>query len=284
MIAVGVYIFVTCLFHIDNIECNFYICCCVLNQLSLQSKKKQGYKKYQSDELIYYGNGATKRMNWNGLTLYPRSFNGAFSYEVVRTSRPDEPGTVALIGAEFETSSRPTPRPTTRRPTPRPTTRRPTPNPSPRPTSAFSTFRIRLYWEEGYYWQDSRSEKWWCMETSDADEGDSVRIDSCNDDNEQKWIKVGETYRPALRPSLCMTTTGSSESTPVRLYKCDPNDINQQFYEPGLVNRNERFVMRPKGYPGECLSQNHHPKADERVYPVTCGSALDDETLYWITF
>ena len=26
-----------------------------------------------------------------------------------------------------------------------------------------TSFRLRLYWEEGYFWQDDSDEMWWCM-------------------------------------------------------------------------------------------------------------------------
>ena len=40
-----------------------------------------------------------------------------------------------------------------------------------RRTSLFSSssrnddagFRLKLYWRDGYYWQESRKETWWCM-------------------------------------------------------------------------------------------------------------------------
>ena len=25
------------------------------------------------------------------------------------------------------------------------------------------SFRLRLYWEEGYFWQECKEEMWWCM-------------------------------------------------------------------------------------------------------------------------
>ena len=74
----------------------------------------------------------------------------------------------------------PTPNPTafpTPFPTPFPTNRRapdPTPPPTNKPTFGIPTMaptnpepyygvRLRLYWEEGYTWQESTREKFWCM-------------------------------------------------------------------------------------------------------------------------
>jgi hypothetical protein len=37
-------------------------------------------------------------------------------------------------------------------------------------------FRLRLYWEEGYNWQESSGEKFWCMECDGScEDGDKMR-------------------------------------------------------------------------------------------------------------
>jgi hypothetical protein len=33
-----------------------------------------------------------------------------------------------------------------------------------------------------------------------------------------------------------------------------------------------------------CLSQMHHPKAKEVVYPEDCDKTRESDTTYWITF
>ena len=81
-----------------------------------------------------------------------------------------------------------------------------------------------------------------------------------------------------------MTTTGTSESNPIRLYKCDGR-IEQEFLRPNLVAKNVKFQMKPEKYGGSrCLTQEHHPKADERVYPEECAPSERDTTSYWITY
>ena len=68
------------------------------------------------------------------------------------------------------------------------------------------------------------------METSNAESYDSVRIDVCNTyKSEQRWVKIGMTFRPNDDMNLCMTTTGTTESYPIRLYECEDGNIEQQF-------------------------------------------------------
>lgn len=253
----------------------FYIRCAGASSNACLLSSKQGYKAYSNSELTYYGNGSSKRITWNGSTIMPRTFNGQFRYEVASSQGVggrEEPMEVALLG--FDPTPPPTPRPT-----PRPTFK------PVAPTPISGNFRLRLYWEKGYYWQESTKETFWCMETDDSDEGDEVYVDWCKSDkDEQRWVKVGNTFRPDDDTSLCMTTTGTSESNPIRLYKCDGR-IEQEFISPNLVAKNVKFQMKPKKYGGSrCLTQQHHPKADERVYPEECGPAIRDTTGYWITY
>ena len=91
------------LYSINSLLYSLFVLHLHISSLSCNTAK--GYKKYQNDELIYYGNGSSKRLNWNGMVLSPRTFNGALSYEVVRTSRPAEPGQVGLVASQTPQSN-----------------------------------------------------------------------------------------------------------------------------------------------------------------------------------
>jgi hypothetical protein len=37
-------------------------------------------------------------------------------------------------------------------------------------------FRLRMYWESGYNWQESNTERFWCMECDgNCEDGDEIR-------------------------------------------------------------------------------------------------------------
>ena len=179
-----------------------------------------------------------------------------------------------------------------KRPTIKPSTqRRPTKYPTSKPTTLQPTqdlgiFRLRLYWQHGYKWQESSHETFWCMETSNAELHDSVRIDVCNTyKSEQRWVKIGMTFRPNDDMNLCMTTTGTTESYPIRLYECEDGNIEQQFTSSSsYIQKNVKFQMISKRYPNKCISQLHHPKRNELVYPQDCEVSFGDTTSYWITY
>jgi len=174
--------------------------------------------KYNSDVIIYEGVG--KRYPIEDATIETRVWNGILEYRVIDI------------------------------PTPSPTTAEPTSRPTQQPTT--SIFRLRLYWQRGYYWQESYSEKWWCMECrNNCRLGDSVYVDWCDSSWRQRFISVGDTIRPASDTSLCFTVTGYSETEPIRVMKCEER-WDQKFV--GLKDGG-RFELQPKVDSARCISQ-----------------------------
>ncbi|KAL3790603.1 hypothetical protein ACHAW5_011177 [Stephanodiscus triporus] len=122
---------------------------------------------------------------------------------------------------------------------------------------------------------------WWCMECGNCSPGDSIYIDWCGSSSRQQFVSVGSTIRPLVDQSLCMTTTGHSESNPIRLYKCNDNDTDQKF--DGYRDSGS-FELSPREEPNHCVGQMHHPKRAERVYPQLCDIKRNDDTSRWITY
>jgi hypothetical protein len=202
---------------------------------------------YNSDIIVYEGVG--KRYPIASMSFSPRAWNGAVRYGVV-----DIP------------------------------THSPTENPTLSP-SVFRSFRLRLYWEEGYYWQEERGETFWCMECGECRENDSVYIKWCGDSIRQQFTKVGDTIRPLSDQALCFTMTGThSENRPIRLVPCMDKRSGSDEQRFGGFHPNERFELHPLGDTSLCLSQAHHPKDDERVWPDSCTTTRGDTTSYWITY
>mmetsp|Transcript_15283 Transcript_15283/g.32856 ORF Transcript_15283/g.32856 Transcript_15283/m.32856 type:complete len:203 (+) Transcript_15283:2-610(+) len=185
------------------------------------------------------------------------------------------------------TTSQPTKRPSSRPtkiPTSKPTQK---PTPSPRPLSNASTsrnFRLRLYWQRGYYWQESRDEMWFCMECRNkCRNADSIYVDRCSKSSwQQRFVAVGDTLRPAHDPSLCLTTTGYSEEDPIRVYGCGGSRSDQQRFEG--FRAQGKFELQPRGDSKHCVSQMHHPKKFERIYPEECRKTRDHDTTYWVVY
>ena len=162
------------------------------------------------------------------------------------------------------------------------TTAAPTLSPTPMPTSR--DFRLRLYWQRGYYWQESSREMYWCMQCGGScSDGDMVYVEWCGKSDRQIWHTVGETIRPARNENLCLTESGSnSENNPLRLRPCKTNrsfEPNNQ--EWSGFDHAAKFQLHPKADSDKCLTQQHHPKSGERVFPQTCRTAWHHKTDMW---
>ena len=169
------------------------------------------------------------------------------------------------------------------------TTAAPSQSPTPMPTS--NDFRLRLYWQRGYWWQESSRETFWCMECNgQCREGEAVDVEWCGGRRQQQWNVVGNTIRPAMNPNLCMTLTGyDSEHRPLRLQQCketisrggiDVNEINDQTFV-GLNFKDDKFELHPKGDDSWCMTQAHHPKPRERVFLQQCRRSRQHDTSLW---
>ena len=145
--------------------------------------------------------------------------------------------------------------------------------------------QIRLFWHEVYYWQGTREETFWCMQCEGpCEDGQKIKIHHCDYANERQYfIAVGETIRPLLDTNLCITETGlGREDDPVQLSPCN-NGASQQFWG---YREQGPFQLRPRTGTdlSYCLTQMHHPKAHEAVFPRNCTKAEENDTSLWTTY
>ena len=149
-------------------------------------------------------------------------------------------------------------------------------------------FRIRLHWEKGYNWQDTSTEKYWCMECrgSDCISGTTIQINKCSSSSiQQKFIAIGKTIRPVSNPNLCFTITGyDGKDTPIKLRTCNNSSGSSSSSKQNFIQLQStgKFELHPQERGQKyCLSQHHHPKAKEVVYPEQCDKTRATDTTYW---
>ena len=143
-------------------------------------------------------------------------------------------------------------------------------------------FRLRIYWEKGYKWQNTTDEMYWCMECESCDAGDSIYTEWCTDKTKrQTWFTIDDTIRPKRNESLCITTTGHSETKPIRLYECEESNPLQQFKG---ITKEGKFELKQPIFPDRCVTVLHHPKSYERIYPELCSTARYDTASNWIKY
>lgn len=217
----------------------------------------------------------------------------------------------------------------TRRPT-----RRPTKKPTRRPTrrngnifndedvgSAEDSFRLKLYWQSSYRWQDLSTDPRFCMRKllylfctqhyryivyvykflyhkyiiySECDggscrQGDTILIQRCGSSITQQFVASGLTIRPASDTSLCFTIMGYSSARDTDgniittpIQLQDCNgDFNQEF---NGYQSNGQFELTPKNRGDRCLGTAHHPKSSEKVHPKSCDGGRRATTAFWVTY
>jgi hypothetical protein len=147
-------------------------------------------------------------------------------------------------------------------------------------------FRIRLHWEKGYNWQDASDEKYWCMECrgNTCISGTTVQINKCSSSsNLQKFIAIGKTIRPVSNPNLCFTVTGyDGKDTPIKLRTCNNDGSGSSKQNFIQLQGSTKFELHPQERQNKyCLSQHHHPKAKEVIYPEQCDKTRATDTTYW---
>lgn len=146
-------------------------------------------------------------------------------------------------------------------------------------------FRLKMYWETGYYWQESTTEKFWCMACPSGEvcnRNDKMELRNCkNKSNEDAQFVAtsagkGHQFRIA-NTNLCMQKSRRGSS--IRLKKCNKKNKWQHFV--GFKSDGKRFDLKPSTSSKRCLSQHHHPKAKEIIFAETCFKAHRVDTGFW---
>ncbi|KAL9188111.1 hypothetical protein ACHAXT_006489 [Thalassiosira profunda] len=144
------------------------------------------------------------------------------------------------------------------------------------------TFRLRLHWQPNFRWQGSAKERFWCMECRGGCRlNNSLQISHCGEEARQKFIAIQKTLRPATNPSLCATVTGyGGTDDPLKLRRCNRSPA-QNFDE---VRAAGKFELQPANNYGRCISQHHHPKDKEALFPEKCEKTRKFDTTHWVAF
>jgi len=136
-------------------------------------------------------------------------------------------------------------------------------------------FRLRLTWKKGYRWQESSSEKWWCMrcKSSSCSKGSGIEVDKCSrNDSRQQFYFDNDRIR-SKKSGRCLERRGRS----IKLDTCD-SSRNQRW--DGLSVR-QPFQLREVGSTLKCASQHHEPKKGEVVYMTSCKKSRLTKTDLW---
>mmetsp|Transcript_24981 Transcript_24981/g.40473 ORF Transcript_24981/g.40473 Transcript_24981/m.40473 type:complete len:345 (+) Transcript_24981:242-1276(+) len=216
----------------------------------------------------------------------------------------------SLPSASPTVSTSPTFNPT-RRPTNRPTNK-PTNKPTPKPVSLPSSFRLRLHWEKGDFWQDEPWERWFCMACAHCSNVFDENCDVVNYCQENMMLALTEcrpnqwtnAARFSMLPgnnqfnlegdqlkvansNLCLSLVSARK---LILETCNASKIEQRFtgfrsvgegameIAPAKVAKKDGVVIE------RCLTQHHHPRPGERIYSEISKLARVADTNLWATY
>jgi hypothetical protein len=129
------------------------------------------------------------------------------------------------------------------------------------------TFMLKMYWEEGYCWQEEWRERKWCLkcEGSKCNEDDHLLLDNCSWNDDEQWF-VHESIdaderkiklKPWTNPDLCWTRTGDSTHT---LKPCGNNYVDSTGRDAQVLigfKESGEFELHPNGRSGDCLVNDH---------------------------
>jgi len=142
-------------------------------------------------------------------------------------------------------------------------------------------FRLKIHWERGFYWQDERRERKWCMTCAKCNKlngsdfsardfgcrdsrgcfrGNQLYIRECGGGNADFRI---ENYVDGylLRVDDTNNCVERSKDHYVTLQRCNPNEKRQKFQK---FSDEDYFELRPVYDKTDmCMTQHHHPKSYE---------------------
>ena len=111
--------------------------------------------------------------------------------------------------------------------------------------------------------------------------GSQIAVNECSGSTRQQFIAEGDTIR-ANGTNLCMTEIGfNNESKPITLFPCNEEEKSQKFTG---FKEDGPFQLRPLTNTSTCLTQHHHPKPRELVYPRRCEKPVDNDSSLWIAY
>eukprot|EP00980_Cylindrotheca_fusiformis_P013865 scaffold3598_cov115-Cylindrotheca_fusiformis.AAC.1 len=225
------------------------------------------------------------------------------------TAPPSLSPTITAQPTTAMPSLRPSSSPTTSQPTLNPTnhpTYRPTPGPPTyAPISPNHDFKMRLFWQKGYYWQESWREMRYCVECTKCDsygskdgweygcqrrnngdcgEGDMFWVNRCNGGSKVNIVNNGDLGLQVRMADTNLCMRRFSDDRLLKAVKCDKNDKSQQWAPINTLSRFELRALEHDGLPEDeamCVSQLHHPKNEEILAMHGCKDSRIYETRYW---
>lgn len=128
-----------------------------------------------------------------------------------------------------------------------------------RDLQSLTMFQIKMYWEQGYCWQEEWRERKWCLECEgrSCDENDYIWLQECSSSSQQKFVyepvagSGGGKIKPYSRVDLCWTRTRFDSH---QLKPCGDNYMDSRGHNAQVFigfTFDSKFELHPNGYHDE---------------------------------
>ncbi|GKZ00780.1 hypothetical protein MPSEU_001029800 [Mayamaea pseudoterrestris] len=160
------------------------------------------------------------------------------------------------------------------------------------PVGSGDTFKLKIYWQKGYEWQNEVIERKWCLRCSSSDvacdAGRRVYITNCDNDEFMTEWEVsyldGDSGAFLMKDSNsdnCLTIPDDTQE-PLIVDTCDNGNIQQQFFaQNGDAAWGDKFELQSAWIPIGCLGVTHHPRDRETIYIWECQQTRTWTTGLW---
>ncbi|GKZ00110.1 hypothetical protein MPSEU_000964400 [Mayamaea pseudoterrestris] len=155
--------------------------------------------------------------------------------------------------------------------------------------SVSETFGLKIYWEQGYRWQDETFERKWCLrcdsDNQECSPGRRVYITDCDTDMISQWQFLylpDETsfFWKLVASDLCITVPSNTQDRFTVEY-CDSNNERQLFTTTPKADWSGPFEIHPVWASDGCVANTHHPKFGEALYLWRCEVSEASTTSQW---
>jgi hypothetical protein len=155
-------------------------------------------------------------------------------------------------------------------------------------------FHLKMYHEESreYCWQGEWEDRKWCLDCkgSSCGEGEELEIRKCQEGKEDQQFVYeqvlgsgGGRIRPYSKQDLCLVQSDPQvRRRMITLQECDESSYDNHEIFFGFSFQQE-FKIVPKELDDHCLTQEHYPRAGERIYAGECEETCKDATCLWET-
>lgn len=158
------------------------------------------------------------------------------------------------------------------------------PGPAPTSSSVSQNFKLKMYWEEGYFWQEESFERKWCMRCrgGSCGTGDKLYIENCSDDGVERfdfdYINSDEVLIKLHGTDRCLERAGRD----IYIRSCNSGNSLQRWWAKTGEFDEYRFEISQLTATNLCVTQRHHPKPDEEVELEPCETARSSDTSFWV--